>query len=71
MLKETDGSLKIVGVTREITERKQKENRQNDLIRQLSKALAKKESLLKEIKVLRGLLPICSGCKRIRDDNNK
>jgi hypothetical protein len=24
---------------------------------------------LKEVKILRGLLPICAGCKKIRDDN--
>ena len=34
-------------------------------------ALAEKESLLKEVKLLKGLLPICSGCKRIRDENGR
>jgi PAS domain S-box-containing protein len=70
-VKEADGSLKIVGVSREITERKAAQKRQNDLMFQLGETLAEKERLLKEVKVLRGLLPICSGCKRIRDDKNR
>lgn len=35
---------------------------------QLSEEKDKLEAALKEIKTLRGLLPICSHCKRIRDD---
>ena len=34
-------------------------------------ALAEKDRLLKEVKVLRGLLQICSGCKRIRDEQGR
>ncbi len=70
-IKESGQPLKIIGVTREITERKKVERQQNELIRKLEKALAEKERLLKEIKVLEGLLPICSGCKRIRDERNR
>ncbi len=33
--------------------------------------ISRKERLLKEVKVLRGLLPICSGCKRIRDEHDR
>lgn len=43
-------------------------------ILELQKALARRvhelEEALTEIKTLRGLLPICSYCKRIRDDDN-
>jgi hypothetical protein len=70
-IKEAGKRLKIVGVTREITERKKAEQQQNELIQKLGEALAEKEKLLKEVKVLRGLLPICSGCKRIRDENGR
>jgi len=70
-IKESDKPLKIVGVIREITERKETEQHQDKLINQLEEALAEKNKLLKEIKVLRGLLPICSGCKRIRDEHDK
>ena len=69
--KETGKSLKVVGVMRDITERKKTEKKQDELIQNLQETLAEKERLLKENKVLMGLLPICSGCKRIRDDHNK
>ena len=42
-------------------ERKKNEQEKNRLIRELQDALA-------EIKTLRGIVPICSHCKRIRDD---
>jgi PAS domain S-box-containing protein len=70
-VKEFDKPLKIIGVTREITERKKTEQHQNELIQKLGEALAEKERLLKENKVLHGLLPICSGCKRIRDEHDR
>lgn len=70
-IKEAGESLKIIGITREITERKNAEQQQNTLIHKLGEALAEKERLLKENKILQGLLPICSGCKRIRDDHGK
>ncbi len=46
---------------RDITERKQIEKEREQLIAELQKALA-------EIKTLHGILPICSSCKKIRDD---
>jgi methyl-accepting chemotaxis protein len=45
----------------EIIERKKAEDERNQLIAQLKDALAK-------IKTLTGLLPICSACKKIRND---
>jgi hypothetical protein len=44
-----------------INERKRMEERNKKLIEELHEAIA-------EIKVLSGLLPICSSCKKIRDD---
>jgi len=70
-IKEPGKPLKVVGVIRDINERKQAEKKQNELIQELEEALAEKERLLKENKILMGLLPICSGCKRIRDDEGK
>lgn len=70
-IKESGKPLKIIGVTQEITERKRIEKQQNELIQKLGEALSEKERLLQEVKVLRGLLPICSGCKRIRDEHNR
>jgi len=46
---------------RDITERRQAEQKQEQLILELREALAK-------VKTLSGLLPICASCKRIRDD---
>jgi PAS domain S-box-containing protein len=70
-VKEAGSSLKIVGVTRQINDRKIAEKKQEELIRQLSEALSEKDKLIRELKILRSLLPICSGCKRIRDENGK
>jgi len=49
------------GIIRDITERKRMEEEREKLIDELQEALA-------NIKTLRGLLPICSYCKKIRDD---
>lgn len=49
------------GVAKEITDRKQAEAEKENLIQELQEAL-------KNIKTLRGLLPICASCKKIRDD---
>ncbi len=71
LFQEPGKTLKIIGVTRDITGRKKAEQEKNNLIEKLGKALAEKEILLKENKKLQGLLPICSACKRIRDDDDK
>ena len=49
------------GVAKEITDRKHAEAERENLIKELQEAL-------KNIKTLRGLLPICASCKKIRDD---
>jgi PAS domain S-box-containing protein len=51
----------FVGVARDITERKRAEKERDTLIQNLTEAIA-------EVKTLSGLLPICSSCKKIRDD---
>ena len=56
------GDKKVIqGIVRDITERKQAEEEREKLINELQKAI-------KEIKTLRGILPLCSYCKKIRDD---
>ena len=50
------------GTLRDITERKKAEEERKRMILQLQNALEK-------VKTLSGLLPICSFCKKIRDDN--
>lgn len=49
------------GIDRDITARKQAERERERLIVELQEALD-------NIKILRGLLPICASCKKIRDD---
>lgn len=55
---------KVIGISaieRDITQSKIEEQERLNLIQELSQALAK-------VKSLRGLLPICASCKKIRDD---
>ncbi len=57
-----DGTtLGLAGICRDITERKRLEIERLKLLDEVQSALAK-------IRTLNGLIPICSSCKRIRDD---
>ena len=51
----------MTSIGEDITERKRVEADRERLINELSNALA-------EVKTLRGFIPICSSCKKIRDD---
>ncbi len=62
-----DGRLRIIGVTRDIDRRKKLEMERDGLVEELSRALEEEKRLRRENRVLRGLLPICAQCKRIRD----
>jgi len=60
-----DSSGEVIGassIARDITERRCEEAERLKLIKDLTEALA-------HAKTLRGLLPICASCKRIRDDH--
>ncbi len=57
-----DTFLGTQGIARDITERKLAEKERELLIKNLQKAL-------ESVKTLSGLVPICSSCKKIRDDN--
>jgi len=58
-----DGQLTgVVHVLRDITKRRRIEQEKENLIEQLEEALA-------SIKTLKGLIPICAWCKKIRDDH--
>jgi PAS domain S-box-containing protein len=54
-------AIRMMGTDMDITERKKAETERDELILELQAALDK-------IKQLSGLLPICSKCKKIRDD---
>ena len=53
--------VRMIGTDQDITDRKLVENERERLIEELKGALA-------EVKTLSGFLPICSKCKKIRDD---
>ena len=55
------GEFIVLGIARDITERKQAALERDHLISELQQALA-------DVKTLRGLFPICASCKKIRDD---
>jgi PAS domain S-box-containing protein len=59
---DADGRV-IYSVARDVTERKAADDERERLVRDLQAALA-------EVRTLREILPICSYCKRIRDDEN-
>ena len=61
MFDDTGNVLGIEGIVQDITEIKRLAAERERIIKKLEKALS-------EIKTLRGILPICSFCKKIRDD---
>jgi PAS domain S-box-containing protein len=62
VIKDADGRvIKYYGANQDITERKLAEEEREKLILRLQEAYAK-------VKTLSGLLPICSSCKKIRND---
>jgi len=58
-----EGEQVVQAVVRDITARKQAEAERDRLIQELQSTLA-------HVKTLSGLIPICAGCKKIRDDKN-
>jgi PAS domain S-box-containing protein len=61
LLTRASGGVLIVSTGRDISARKREEQLREELIAQLRDSMAK-------IKTLRGLIPICAACKKIRDD---
>jgi PAS domain S-box-containing protein len=59
--KDESGVAGYYGIARDITERKKKDNDLKELLSRLQNAI-------EEIKTLRGIVPICANCKKIRDD---
>ena len=57
------GQRVIYSVARDVTESKRAEEEREKLVRALQTALA-------EVKTLQGILPICSYCRKVRDDED-
>lgn len=70
ILKEENGDLKVVGISRDITAQKIAENERENLIKELNNTINEKNKLVEEIKMFESLLPICSACRRIRHNDN-
>lgn len=57
-----DGTVRrLVGISQDVTDRKEAELTRERVIGQLQQAMA-------EIKTLRGLIPVCAWCHQVRDD---
>jgi PAS domain S-box-containing protein len=61
---DTGQAIRMAGTSLDVTDRKVAEENQRTLLRELQASAA-------EVKVLRGILPICATCKRIRGDDGK
>ena len=59
--------VRLVGTIQDITERKQAENALKQTLAERERAVSELQTALAEVKTLRGLLPICANCKKIRD----
>ena len=61
-IEKSDGQIGgLIGAILDITDRRKNEQERDKLLEELKKAL-------KEIKTLKGIIPICSYCKQIRDE---
>ena len=66
-----DGRTQLFGIMRNITQQHALEKERNELLIKLEESLSQQKVLEAENEMLRGLLPICSSCKKIRDDSGK
>ncbi len=66
-----NGGPHLFGVMRNISRQHAIEQERNELLRKLEASISQQKVLEAENEMLRGLLPICSGCKKIRDESGK
>ena len=66
-----DGKTQLFGVMRNISQQHTVEKERDALLLKLEESLSHQKVLQAENEMLRGLLPICSGCKKIRDEAGK
>jgi PAS domain S-box-containing protein len=66
-----NGRTQLFGVMRNITQQHSLEKERDSLLLKLEESLSQQKALEAENEMLRGLLPICSCCKKIRDESGK
>ena len=66
-----NGQSQLFGVMRNISREHAIEKERDELLLKLEASLSQQKVLEAENQMLRGLLPICSGCKKIRDESGK
>ena len=66
--KDDDGQTQLFGVMQNISKQHAIEKERNELMLKLEASLSQRNVLEAENDMLRGLLPICCGCKKIRDE---
>lgn len=66
-----DDRTQLFGVMRNISKQHRIQEERDELISKLEESLSQQKVLEAENEMLRGLLPICSGCKMIRDEDGK
>lgn len=70
-VREEGEPLQLVAVSRDISDRKFDEMNKNHLMKMYMEEVAEEQRLRSDIELLEKLLPICSVCRQIRDDNNR
>jgi hypothetical protein len=61
----------LFGTMRNITKQHALEKKRDELLLRLEESLSRQKVLEAENEMLRGLLPICSNCKKIRDESGE
>ncbi|WP_319526709.1 PAS domain S-box protein [uncultured Desulfosarcina sp.] len=65
------GRTQLFGAMRNVTKQHALAKKRDELLLKLEESLSRQKALEAENEMLRGLLPICSNCKKIRDDSGK
>ncbi|WP_153307553.1 PAS domain S-box protein [Desulfospira joergensenii] len=69
LFKEPGGKLKIIGVTREISDLRLLKRQKEKLIKEMKDLTSKNDKLLKENEILKQFIPKCSKCNKFCDEN--
>lgn len=70
-MQEEGEPLQLVGIARDISDRKSAEMNRKHLLKMYMEELTEETRLRSDLELLEKLLPICSRCRRVRDDKNE